>query len=1244
MTTAVFAAGPPPPTDPAGAADPAATAVAAVAARWPQLGVADLTEVLSWTRGQLTRPGGDPTRLTEHLLSGVDPAADPRVTLTLRMAADVPAVPSAAAGGSLAPDERPCFVSHEVIGRADLSDTAVQVWLVLGMHPQVGRGAGFPLAAWWIAERAGWTGSLGTVERRVQRATAELVTAGLLAVTREPIGGGHSRPVYRRLGEPGERGKEMVTRSDVRALRPALLRSYLRWRRVMGHPGRTRLSMAQLAQRWDLSVKQVRRQREDLVAAGLLAVVDGVTVDARRTRPDGLSTGAEGVAGGGTFLSASSGDPRDIFVGPKEKNYIPTDLHTPVGTNVPNVEKLSRADANCPTPVPDQPPVLRGRATQAPPTGPGISSDREEAAEAAGRIVMAVDWLRDAPQRVRWQARSLLIGQLRRLRHGVTADALLIALQTRVDPSDVGDRHCQRIRQVLAGLYADAIAVVTPTPRRPSLIKPVDARPTPPPPAPTVEGLRAQPLPPEPDWRGESVPEVIAYQWLIRFFAHVGLQSDQGAAALLVRVERQLPEAYQGLARAAADWVRRLPLAPSAQVVAGRPAGHPDPLAAAAWLAELLETPLTTEPDWTDPDPCAAWVLRHLADAATAPWQDPEADGSGDGTKPISHARAAALALWPRLQHTGQRAALRAALTQLTVALGVPDPDDLQLPDDLDPPEPEPDRLEADMIPTAEQQAAVEAFATGQNVVITAGAGTGKTSTLRLLADRADRRGLYVAFNKAIAEEARHSFPSTVQARTAHSLAYGWARRHCPATLDRMGGRTPWQRVAELVDVEPMRLATHTEPGRLFDQAAVTRWTMDMVRRYCQSSATELEVTHMPTVIGLDEATRRQVGEMLLPKAAPLWADMIAPAGSAAVGHETYLKLWGLSQPSLPGNYILFDEAQDASPVIAAVVLAQAAQLVFVGDQNQAIFGFTGAVDAMAAFDAPHRLALTQSWRFGQHVAYVANTALEALDAPLRLTGHPGVVSRVGPDDTARAVLCRTNTATIATVLDAHERRQAVHLLGGVQTAQRFVDGADQLIATGRSQHPDLIAFSSWDQAREYAEHDPRGQEVAALVGLVDDYGTRVLQQALERCVPTEAAAQVVVSTVHKAKGREWPSVRIDSDFDIEPALADVHHTDDSTRQQARAELMLAYVALTRCQVQLDPGTVADQLAEHHLDSVTDKLTDALNHLVNKAPACAPRPRPTGILMTDSATRAAASLASHLTASNLVGQDLGGAR
>jgi superfamily II DNA or RNA helicase len=75
------------------------------------------------------------------------------------------------------------------------------------------------------------------------------------------------------------------------------------------------------------------------------------------------------------------------------------------------------------------------------------------------------------------------------------------------------------------------------------------------------------------------------------------------------------------------------------------------------------------------------------------------------------------------------------------------------------------------LTPTAEQQAAVDAFTTGGTVVVHAGAGTGKTSTLRLLsAARSTAKGLYLAYNKAIQTEAERSFPRNVDCRTAHSL------------------------------------------------------------------------------------------------------------------------------------------------------------------------------------------------------------------------------------------------------------------------------------------------------------------------------------------------------------------------------------------------------------------------------------------------------------------------------------------
>ena len=54
--------------------------------------------------------------------------------------------------------------------------------------------------------------------------------------------------------------------------------------------------------------------------------------------------------------------------------------------------------------------------------------------------------------------------------------------------------------------------------------------------------------------------------------------------------------------------------------------------------------------------------------------------------------------------------------------------------------------------PTAEQAAALEAFRSGRHLALQAGAGTGKTSTLALLAGQnPTRRGRYLAFNRTIA-------------------------------------------------------------------------------------------------------------------------------------------------------------------------------------------------------------------------------------------------------------------------------------------------------------------------------------------------------------------------------------------------------------------------------------------------------------------------------------------------------------
>ena len=80
--------------------------------------------------------------------------------------------------------------------------------------------------------------------------------------------------------------------------------------------------------------------------------------------------------------------------------------------------------------------------------------------------------------------------------------------------------------------------------------------------------------------------------------------------------------------------------------------------------------------------------------------------------------------------------------------------------------------------PTSEQNIAIAEAKTGQSFKVIAYAGTGKTTTLQLISDAMpERRGMYLAFNKAIATEAQQKFHQNVDCRTFHSLAFRSAPR-----------------------------------------------------------------------------------------------------------------------------------------------------------------------------------------------------------------------------------------------------------------------------------------------------------------------------------------------------------------------------------------------------------------------------------------------------------------------------------
>lgn len=326
---------------------------------------------------------------------------------------------------------------------------------------------------------------------------------------------------------------------------------------------------------------------------------------------------------------------------------------------------------------------------------------------------------------------------------------------------------------------------------------------------------------------------------------------------------------------------------------------------------------------------------------------------------------------------------------------------------------------------TAEQEAAREAFAAGQDLALVAGAGTGKTSTLVMMGSAARRRGLYVAFNKPIADEARGRFGPNVQCRTSHSLAHRAVGHRFQDRLD-ASRHMPLKRTAQLLGLY-RDLAVGKRRLRATTQA---RLVMEMVRRFCYSTDEQVAARHLGPVNGLDDQGAQYVAEVLLKRARWAWEDICSPEGKLPFQHDHYLKMWALTRPRLAADFVLLDEAQDTNPVLEEIFLAQDAQRVCVGDPAQQIYEWRHAKDIMSGFPG-QQLELTQSFRFGPAIADVANRWLRAASSTMQLTGHAGGPSGLGRAEVPDAVLCRGNADALAEVLRFLEEGVPVALAGG---------------------------------------------------------------------------------------------------------------------------------------------------------------------------------------------------------------------
>lgn len=212
--------------------------------------------------------------------------------------------------------------------------------------------------------------------------------------------------------------------------------------------------------------------------------------------------------------------------------------------------------------------------------------------------------------------------------------------------------------------------------------------------------------------------------------------------------------------------------------------------------------------------------------------------------------------------------------------------------------------------PTDEQVQAADAFQAGRHLVLQAGAGTGKTTTLTMLAASTKRRGRYLAFNKDIARDAATRFPRTVTCKTAHATAYAALGHRYASRLN--GPRQPaWKTGQALGITRPTCIGEHEISNK-----TLSHTVLRTVTRFCYSADRALARHHVPQLRRLaTHAEHTQLADTVLPFAVKAWTDLQNPdQGAVRFEHDHYLKMWALTQPKIEADFLFLDEAQDTNP------------------------------------------------------------------------------------------------------------------------------------------------------------------------------------------------------------------------------------------------------------------------------------------------------------------------------------------
>jgi len=506
--------------------------------------------------------------------------------------------------------------------------------------------------------------------------------------------------------------------------------------------------------------------------------------------------------------------------------------------------------------------------------------------------------------------------------------------------------------------------------------------------------------------------------------------------------------------------------------------------------------------------------------------------------------------------------------------------------------------------PTDEQSAIADAARGKDSIMVNAYAGCAKSSTLQLVGAQIKVPALALAFNKKISKELETRFESNWSVKTINGLGHqAWVRSiaNGKITLDekKLGklvsqvaascktrlSSEQWGDIRQLVTKAMQRGIVPDDVGEPLTPDTRENWQA-IAESELSLGQDEFEFIY--------ELAREVLSE----------SNVLARRGIISFDDQVYCPVvLGGKWPQFP--VVAVDEAQDLSELNHAMlgkVLRPDGRLVVVGDPKQSIYGFRGALTESMdkirglsgqwlnrpltmTFRCPRVIVARQQTHAPGFRAGKANAEGRHIRLPVNGQGHYEAEAQAKPiwsisqflalasSKASPVILCRNNGPLLSMAFKLLRRGVGCYMLGrdlgkglerlSLDIAKEDAIPADKVAGLIRDWREKEISIALANHKDERVEGiEDRAESLLAVLGSAEVRDAGGLRLALRKLFSRDSG-QIMLSSIHRAKGLEWDIVMHLDPWRIPSKWAKLAAKTGDTRQLAQ-EHNLKYVCETR--------------------------------------------------------------------------------